>query len=433
MELYLYLLSGVALGAVIGFLAARALRKEDGTLQVRHDALMQDVARLYGLVETKEQEIRQALEKAAGQEAKNLALTDNLVQLQDQMRLQFEHLARRIFEENSERFTKQSQQGLGELLNPLRERLTEFQTKVDKSFGDQAKEQFALKNEIERIVKVSQTMNMQTENLTKALKGDVKAQGNWGEVVLERILEESGLREGAEYSLQGSGFGLKDADGRAQKPDVIIKLPEGKHIIIDAKVSLTHYERYASEPDEVGKKLALKQFIDSVRQHVMGLSAKRYDQQDSLGSPDFVLMFTPIEGAYSLVVQQDPGLHPFAWEKKIVLVCPSTLFATLRTIASVWKNELQNRNVQEIARQGGALYDKFVGFVEDMQDIKKHLERTGGAYGAAMNKLVEGNGSLVTRTENLRKLGAKTAKQLPKELLAEAEEEAAPQLETMDA
>ena len=273
-------------------------------------------------------------------------------------------------------------------------------------------------------------MNTQTENLTKALKGDVKAQGNWGEIVLERILEESGLREGVEYYLQGSGLGLKDTEGRAQKPDVVIALPEGKHIIIDSKVSLTHYERYVAEEDEVAKKLALKNFIDSLRQHVVGLSGKRYEQHGTLGSPDFVLMFTPIEGAYSLAVQQDPSLHPFAWEKKIVLVCPSTLFATLRTIASVWKNEMQNRNVQEIARQGGALYDKFVGFIEDMTEIGDRLKQVDKAYDKAKNKLVDGTGSLISRTENLRKLGAKTTKQLPKELV---EEIAVQQLEKSDA
>jgi DNA recombination protein RmuC len=433
MESYIYILGGLVVGSGLGFLLARALRKEDtqaAVLLSDNATLQQEVSRLRLEAESKEQTTRQALEKAAGLEAKNATLLDNFVQMQDQMRMQFENLARQIFEENSNRFSEQSKKGLGDLLNPLKERLVEFQTKVDKSFGDQAKEQFALKNEIERIVKVSQTMNMQTENLTKALKGDVKAQGNWGEIVLERILEESGLREGVEYYLQGSGLGLKDNEGRVQKPDVVIVLPEGKHIIIDSKVSLTHYERYVAEEDEVAKKLALKNFIESLRQHVVGLSGKRYEQQGTLGSPDFVLMFTPIEGAYSLAVQQDPGLHPFAWEKKIVLVCPSTLFATLRTIASVWKNEMQNRNVQEIARQGGALYDKFVGFIEDMTEIGDRLKQVDKAYDKAKNKLVDGTGSLISRTENLRKLGAKTTKQLPKELV---EEIAIQQLEKSDA
>lgn len=415
MELYLYICAGLVIGAVIGFALARAMRKEEAILRTENISLSQETSRLRLERDTKEQAAIAALEKAAALESKHKTLTDNFVQMQDQMWLQFENLSRRIFEENSERFTKQSQQGLGELLNPLKERLSEFQTKVDKSFGDQAKEQFALKNEIERIVKISNSMNTQTENLTKALKGDVKAQGNWGELVLERILEESGLREGVEYFVQGSGLGLKDVDGRVQKPDVIIKLPEGKHIIIDAKVSLTHYERYVAEPND----LVLRQFLDSIRQHVIGLSSKRYDQQESLGSPDFVLMFTPIEGAYSLALQRDQTLHPFAWERKIVLVCPSTLFATLRTIASVWKNEWQSRNVQEIARQGGALYDKFVGFIDDMQAIGERLKQTDKAYSGAMNKLMDGTGSLVSRTENLRKLGAKTTKQLPKELLEE--------------
>ncbi len=422
MEIYIAVFGSVVVGAVLGFVMARLMSKEEAILRSENTSLTQETARLRLERDTKEQAAIAALEKAAAYEAKHATLTDNFVQLQDQMRLQFEGLARQIFEENSTRFTEQSQKGLGDLLNPLKERISEFQNKVDKSFGDQAKEQFALKNEIERIVKISNSMNTQTENLTKALKGDVKVQGNWGEVMLEKILESSGLRKDEEYTIQGSGLGLKDAEGRAQKPDVIVNLPENKHIIIDAKVSLTHYERFSSEQDEVSKKLALKNFVESMRQHVIGLSSKKYEQQDALGSPELVVMFTPIEGAYSTAMQEDPSLYLFAWEKNILLVSPTTLFATLRIFASIWKNERQNKNVQEIARQGGALYDKFVGFVDDMKAIGKQLDRTGEAYRGAMNKLVDGTtGSLVSRTENLRKLGAKTSKKLPPELLAEEE------------
>lgn len=428
MELYFIIGLVGCLAFALGFGLAHLLRKEDSNaplLASENNSLFQEVSRLRLENDTKEQAIRSALEKAAAFEAKYATLTDNFVQMQDQMRLQFENLSRRIFEENSERFTKQSQQGLGELLNPLKERLVEFQTKVDKSFGDQAKEQFALKNEIERIVKVSNSMNTQTENLTKALKGDVKAQGNWGEVMLEKILEASGLRAGIDYSVQAESLALRNMDGQLQKPDVIINLPEGRHVIIDAKVSLTHYERYIAEADDVTRALHFRQFLDSIRTHVKGLSEKRYQQLDQLGTPDFVLMFMPIEGAYAIAMQEDPQLHNFAWERKIVLVCPATLFATLRTIASIWRLELQSQNALKIAQESGLLYDKFVGFVEDMQSIGKQIERTQTVYGEAMSKLKSGKGNLIRKTEQLKIMGAKTAKNIPAELVLQAEEEAA--------
>jgi DNA recombination protein RmuC len=271
------------------------------------------------------------------------------------------------------------------------------------------------------IAKASSDMRLQAESLTKALKGDVKAQGNWGEVILERLLEESGLHEGREYTLQGSKLDLKDAEGRAQRPDVIMHLPEGKHIIIDAKVSLTHYEQYCAEIDEDKKLGYLKQFVDSLKQHINSLCGKGYQHHDSLSTPDLILMFLPIEGSFSLALQLDPQLFNYAWQRKIAIVHPSTLFAMLHTIKSIWKVETQNKNVQEIARQGGALYDKVHGFIKDMQEIGTQLKDTDKAYTSAMNKLVDGTGSLVSRTENLRKLGAKVTKQLPKELLAEEE------------
>lgn len=416
MENYIFLGLGTVLGGLIGFFASKGA---SSGLKEREALLKVELERIRAELGQKEIEIRKEAERAAGLEAKQSEFKEREVQ----MRAEFENMARKIFDDNSRRFSEQSKEGLSHLINPMKEKFTEFQKLVDDKFGNQAKEQFALKEEIKRIVEVSGAMRIQTESLTKALKGDVKAQGNWGEVILERILEESGLREGTDYILQGSGLGLKDLEGRSQKPDVLIKLPEGKHIVLDAKVSLTHYERFCAEGDDAAKAIALRQFLESTRAHVQGLSSKRYEQQEALATPDFVLMFMPIEGAYSLAMQQDQGLHQFAWEKKIVIVCPTTLFATLRTIASLWKIELQNRNVQEIARQGGNLYDKFVLFVEEMKNIGDQLERTGKAYKGAMNKLVEGTGNLIARAESLRKLGAKTSKQLPKELVTEETKE----------
>lgn len=402
------------LGCVVGFAAAQFYMR--------------------GKVQGLEQSAREAREAVIRLEAERDASTAQVAQgkedLKNMERMlleKFENLSNRIFDEKSEKFKKQSQESLGELLNPLRERMSEFQKKVDESFGQQAKEQFSLKNEIKNMVETHSKMSVQAENLTNALKGDTKVQGNWGEVILERLLEESGLRKGVNYGVQGGGLNLRDAEGRLQKPDVIVNLPEGKHIIIDSKVSLTHYERFYSEADEAARKIHLKQFIASVRKHAEELGARRYQDSESLGTPDFVLMFVPIEGAYMLAVQEDAELHNYAWEKKVVIVCPTTLFATLKTISSVWRLELQNRNAQDIAKAGGDLYDKIAGFVEDMEKIGKQIKSVEGSYDAAMNKLSTGRGNILGRTEKLRALGVKTSKFLPSDVVAfddvEAEQE----------
>ena len=351
-----------------------------------------------------------------------IIFSTRLVQLEEKFSLQFENLANRIFDEKTDRFKKESQEGLGNLLNPLRERLQEFQKKIDDSFGAQVKVQISLKKEIEHIISVNEKMSQQTENLTKALKGDVKAQGNWGEVILEKILESSGLRKGTDYIVQGTSLVLRHVeDGSLIKPDVIIMLPEDKHIIVDAKVSLTAYERYCGTEDAGERVRYLKEYLLSIRAHVNGLEQRRYQDTEKLGTPDFVLMFMPIEGAYSLAMQEDASLHSYAWDKKIVIVCPSTLFATLKTIDSVWKLERQNRNAQEIARQGGGLYDKIVGFVEEMQELGSKINATQKVYDEAFKKLSQGQGNIIKRTQDLKALGVKSSKNLPKELLDETE------------
>jgi DNA recombination protein RmuC len=340
----------------------------------------------------------------------------DMERLEAQFRERFENLANRIFDEKSQRFRKESEEGLGQILNPLRERLGEFQKKVDESFGQQAKEQFSLKDEIKRIVLANEKITVQAENLALALKGDSKTQGNWGEMVLEKILEDSGLRKGTDYRVQ---MELKSAGGERLRPDVVVMLPEAKHLIIDSKVSLTHYERYCSEPDEERRAALFKQFLQSVRAHVSGLEQRKYQDTEELGTPDFVLMFVPVEGAYMLAVQHDPGLHGHAWDKRVVIVCPTTLFSTLRTVASVWRIELQNKNALEIARQGGKLYDKVASFVEEMLKLGKQIGGTQKTFEDAFKQLSEGQGNILRRTEQLRALGIKAAKRLPEELLDE--------------
>jgi DNA recombination protein RmuC len=367
-------------------------------------------------------EVQQLLQDKTRAETENAAFAESarqhkadIAEMEKKFALQFENLANRIFQEKSATFKKESQEGLGQLLNPLKEKLQEFQKKVDDSFGQQAKEQFSLKNEIQNIVAVNKQMSQQTENLTKALKGDVKAQGNWGEVMLEKILEDSGLRRDSDYILQGADLGLKHIEsGGAMKPDVIVKLPEGKHIVVDAKVSLTHYERYSAADNDADRTLALKDYLNSLRAHVNGLEQRRYHDIEKLGTPDFVLMFLPVEGAYSLAVQQDASLHSYAWDKKIVIVCPATLFATLKTIASVWRIEKQNRYALEIARTGGLLYDKVAGFVKDMEALGDKIKSAQDTYDRTFRNLSTGPGNILKRTEDLKALGVKASKSLPK-------------------
>jgi DNA recombination protein RmuC len=331
---------------------------------------------------------------------------------------QFENLAHKIFDEKTNKFKHQSKESLDQILSPLKDKLQDFQKKVDDSFGDQAKEQFALKEQIKAIVEANDKITLQAENLASALKGDSKSQGDWGEVMLERILEDSGLRKDVDYVKQGAGMGIKNSEtGAPLKPDFIINLPEEKHVIIDSKVSLTHYERWHSEDNDIAREAHLKDFLNSVRQHVKDLEKRRYQDTDQLGTPDFVLMFMPIESAYMLALQSDRELHSFAWDKGVAIVCPSTLFSSLRTISSLWRLVLQNQNAIEIAQKGGALYDKVVGFVGDMQVIGNNLKTLDGNYHKALNKLSEGRGSVLSRTQNLKELGAKASKSLPSELL----------------
>lgn len=337
------------------------------------------------------------------------------------LKLEFENLANKIFEEKSGRFKSETERSLSSVLNPLKENIEQFKKQVNETYQTESREVFALKKEIDRFIDINTKMSEETVNLTKALKGDVKAQGNWGEVVLEKVLEASGLRKGEEYVVQGKDMQLKSADGRIQKPDVIINLPEEKHIVVDSKVSLTHYEQYVSADTDEERQAAVKLFLESIYAHIKNLESKQYHHLDKLVTPEFVLLFFPIEGAFSLAVQNDKNLFNFAWDRTIVIVSPTTLLATLRTVASVWKQERQNKNALRIAVESGRLYDKFVGFSQDLTKIGESIRKTDDNYQAAMNKLKTGTGNIVSRVENIKKLGAKTVKNLPPELLEQAQ------------
>lgn len=325
------------------------------------------------------------------------------------LELKLKDMTQQIFEEKSKRFREDSLRGMELMLNPFKDKMNEFSKKVEEIHLTDLRDRLKLHAEIERIVVAGHKMSLETENLTRALKGDAKVQGNWGEVILERILEASGLREGEEYLVQGKELKLKDEDGRAQMPDVLIKLPDQKHLIVDAKVSLVSYERYINEQKESD----LKAFLDSLYSHIKNLSAKNYQNLSQVGSPDYVMLFIPIEGAFMLSLGQDKEILSYGWERNIVLVSPSTLLATLRTVSSLWKQEKQTKNALEIARQAGSLYDKFVGVIEDLDSLHSQMKRVGESFEGLRLKMLTGKGSLTSRMENLRELGAKTSKNLP--------------------
>ncbi|HYQ57121.1 MAG TPA: DNA recombination protein RmuC, partial [Draconibacterium sp.] len=331
--------------------------------------------------------------------------------------VEFENVANKILEKNSEKFTAANQKNIGEVLNPLKEKIQLFEKKVDDTYKQGLKDQTDLKAELKKLYDLNNRISEEANNLTKALKGDVKKQGNWGEVVLERILERSGLNEGEQgYQKQ---FSDMTEDGKRIQPDIVINLPDNKHIIVDSKVSMIAYERAVNTENEEERSKFVKEHLLSLRTHIKGLSEKHYQTASKLNSPDFVLLFIPIEASFSVAIQEDQELFSFAWDQKVVIVSPSTLLATLRTISSIWQQENQTRNAIEIAKQGGALYDKFVGFIADMETIGKNLSTTQKTYELAVNKLHIGAGNLVRRVENIKKLGAKATKELPQNLLEE--------------
>ncbi len=335
----------------------------------------------------------------------------DLEAMQQRLTVEFENIANRVMKQRSEEFSVTHQRSLKDILDPLKERIVDFERKVDENYALELREKLRLSEELKNLTELNVRISQEANNLTRALKGDVKKQGNWGEIVLERVLERSGLTNGQEYQRE---VVLEGSEAQVQRPDVIVHLPDKKHIVIDSKVSLVAYERFVSANDELSAQLALKEHIVSLRTHVKTLSDKNYQNANNINTPDFVLMFMPIEAAFSVAVQTDAELFSYAWERNIVVVSPTTLLATLRTIASIWKQENQTRNAQEIARLSGSLYDKFVGFVEDLDRIKKGIEQTSKAYDEAVKKLREGRGNIIQTSKKIKELGAKTGnKELP--------------------
>ena len=400
-----------------------ALRREVELLQLERDNA-RDAAHAWSLERAqKESELRRLDAQAAALSAELREQQDShqqrLSDLQgsrDELRAQFSELAGKIFDEREQRFAQTSNERLGQLLDPLKERIQSFEKRVEESYQQEARERFSLGKELERLQQLNLRLSDEATNLTRALKGQ-KTQGNWGELILERVLEHAGLEKGREYQTQVS---LKGPDGERFQPDVLIMLPGDKQVVVDSKVSLTAYQQYVGADDEVIGQAALKQHVLSLRNHVKGLAGKDYKRLEGLHSLDFVLLFVPIEAAFSAALQAEPNLFQEAFDRNIVIVSPTTLLATLRVIDSLWKQERQSQNAREIAERAGWLYDKFVLFIQDLDEVGNRLQQLDKAYAAARNKLTDGRGNLVSRSEQLKLLGARASKSLPPELLERA-------------
>ena len=351
---------------------------------------------------------------------RNKEQKEEVEKLQEKFTKEFENLANKILEEKSNKFTEQNKENMKNILTPLQDKIQLFEKKVEDTHKESIDYHAALRQQILGLREMNIQMSKETINLTKALKGDSKMQGNWGELVLERVLEKSGLEKGREYEVQQA---LTTEDENRVFPDVVINLPDGKKMIVDSKVSLTAYEKYSNEEDDSLKLGYLKEHVLSIKRHVEQLGNKNYHDLYQIESPDFVLLFIPIEVAFAMALNEDTSLYNRAFEKNIVIVTPATLLATLRTIDSMWTNQKQQENAVEIARQAGALYDKFEGFVADLIKIGKKIDETKTEYSGAMSKLVDGKGNLIVSVEKLKKMGAKAKKALPESIINRAEKD----------
>jgi DNA recombination protein RmuC len=407
---------GITIGLLVYVFNLRSHQKQTAV------SLFEQTTLLNTLREERDQAVLHAIRLEAELDSERKQVQNRIESLneaKEALTNQFKNLANEILEDKSRKFTEQNAQQLDILLKPLQTKLTEFKEQVSNSYDQESRERFALKNEIERLANLNLKMSDEARSLTNALKGDSKIQGNWGELVLESILESSGLRKGEEYLVQDSHT---QADGERLQPDVIVKLPEGRHLVIDSKVSITAYARHTEAGDDAIAKQELLAHIQSIRQHIQGLSAKNYSGIADLSTVDFVLMFIPIEPAFLSALKAAPNLYQEALAKNIVLVCPSTLMATLRTVAHLWRQDQQNKNAMEIARQCANLYDKFVGFVEDLEQIGKRLDQAQSSYHDAFNKLKSGKGNLIKAAERVKELGVKPNKVIASNLLKHEEE-----------
>ncbi len=376
------ILGFLAGGLIIGFIVYSRLRIDSQTWQTKYEL---------------------TLASSEGQKLES-------VQLQQQLTLQFENLAQKIFDEKSTKMTDQNLRQLTGLLDPLKERIKDFEKKVEDTYSTERAERGHLKGEISKLMELNQTMSKEAHNLALALKGENKTQGNWGEMILENILERSGLRKGEEFFTQET---LRGLSGEILRPDVIVKLPDGKHLIVDSKMTLTAYEASVSAPTEIDRDRFSHAHVESLKRHIGDLSEKKYHLAEQIISPDFVMLFMPLEPAFALAFRLKPDLFETAWDRNIAIVSPTTLLTTLRTVASLWKQERQQRNALEIAKRGGELYDKFAGIVKDLETLGDRMNAVQKTHSEIMGKISTGRGNLLTQVEKLKDLGAKAEKSLP--------------------
>ncbi|XOV69162.1 MAG: DNA recombination protein RmuC [Fluviicola sp.] len=435
---YIALIIGLVVGGAVGFLLASLRKKEqpaevDNSLEIEVGTLRNDNARMVQELLTTKEELKdiksdyQVLlqseatlkSRYASLEEKLASQKSELEKLQEQFRKDFELVANKILEEKSEKFTEQNKKNLDSILNPLKERIGEFQKKVEDSNEKNTERSAALDKHLQMLQELNREITQETKSLTQALRGDSKTQGNWGEFQLESILEKAGLEKGIHYTKETN---LKTEDGDNQRLDYIINLPDGKHLILDSKVSLTAYSKYFDTEDDGEKEQYLKQHLDSVNGHVKLLGGKDYQKLHGINSPDYVMMFVANEPALNLALKEDPTLFEKALDKNIVIVSTSTLLATLRTISYIWKQDLQNKNAEEIARQAANLYDKFVGFTEDLIKLGGQMRTATKTYEDSMKKLTDGTGNLTRRVENLKKLGVNPSKQIDNRLIDKSED-----------
>jgi len=387
------------------------LASESGQYQQRVETLSEELGQLK--VELREQQVTLDKERRSASEKLEL-----LEKNRDALKQEFENLANRIFEQKSERFSQQSKTSLDSLLNPFRDQLQDFRKRVEDVYTTETRDRQALRSEIKSLQELNRQITEEAANLTRALKGDKKIQGNWGELILERVLERSGLRKGVEYETQGS---YRDEDNQLLRPDVIVHLPDQRNLVIDSKVSLVAYQQWVTADQEEERAAALKQHVEAVRNHIRALSEKDYSQLNGLHSPDFVLLFMPIEPAFVAAFQQDENLFAEAFERKIIVVTPTTLLATLRTIENIWRYERQSQNARRIADRAGAVYDKLRVFVEAMEKLGSQLHTAQGTYDNAMNTLTRGRGNLISQANRFVELGVRVKKELPKSIVDQAE------------
>lgn len=421
----LYILIGIIIGGTLAWAVfrnkgtaklasieqrANMLSQENTSLKSELEEKTGEIIKLNTSLASKETELQNIGERIKEQK-------EELTQLREKFNLEFKNLANEILEEKTKKFTEQNKNNLGEILNPLNEKLKEFEKKVEETYDKEAQQRFSLKEEVKRLAELNQQVSKEANSLTQALKGESKTQGNWGEVILESILEKTGLRKDEEYFVQES---YTSDDGKRLQPDVIVHYPGERSIVIDSKVSLTAYERYTAANEDAGKESELKAHIISVKKHIDELSSKNYSDLKQIKTLDFVVMFMPIEPSYLVAIQADPTLWSYAYEKRVLLISPTNIVAILKMVESLWKQEYQSKNVMKIAEQGGKLYDEFVLLANELLNLGKKIKEADKLYEDSMKRISEGRGNLVKRVTDLKELGVKHKRQLPDKLVERA-------------